>query len=189
MNGFIRLAHAAAIGGLAAFVAYASTAVAQVTPPSGGTISTVAVEGTVDRVSTQGLTVKTTDGVTQLFRFLEKVFVHDGRPQPDDELSGLRPGTTVVVHYSGSGASATVQEVDRIDGEGLKITEGHVTAIDRRKGTIKVRLDNGTTETLRLSNRVSRNVGRDLDAAGTRVTVYYTDDKGEKEVHYFRRKK
>lgn len=187
MNAITRLAHAAAIGSLAALGAQASPAGAQVMPPEGGTTSTV--EGTVEGVSTQGLTVKTTDGVTQLFRFLEKIFVHDGRPQPDDELSGLRRGTTVVVHYSGTSESATIQEIDRIDGDGLKITEGTVTAIDRTNGTIKVRLANGSTETLRLSNRVSRNVGRDLDAAGTQVVVYYTDAKGTKEVHYFRRKK
>ena len=48
---------------------------------------------------------------------------------------------TVVIHYSGTGESATVQEIDRLDGDGLKVSEGRVTSIDREKGEIKVRLD------------------------------------------------
>jgi hypothetical protein len=190
MSASGRLAHVTAIASLAALAVHGGPTDAQVTRPAGGTTSTVAVEGTIDAVSPHGLAVKTTDGTTQLFRLLEKIFVHDASPRPDDELSGLHRGMTVVVHYSGMGESATVEEVDRLDGAGLKITEGQVTAIDRNRGEIKVRLQNGTTETLRLSNRVSRHVGRDLDnAAGTPVIVYYTDDQGVKEVHYFRSKR
>jgi len=189
MTASTRLTHATVIAGLAAFAAHGGSAYAQATRPQGGTTDTVSVEGTIDAVSPAGLTIRTTDGITQLFVLLEKIFVHDSRPQPDDELSGLHRGMTVVVHYSGTGAEATVQEVDRLDGAGLKITEGRVTSINRDRDQITVRLENGTTETLKLSNRVSRNEGRDLDAAGSRVVVYYTDDHGVKEVHYFRRKK
>jgi hypothetical protein len=130
--------------------------------------------------------VKTTDGTTQFFRLLEKVFVH-GRTGTDDELTGLERGMTVVVHYSGTGPSRTVQEIDRLDGEGLEVAEGHVASIDRVRGEIKIRFDDGRTETLGLSNRVSRNVGRHT-SANTRVVVYYTNNKGVKEVHYFKKK-
>ena len=189
MSASLRLAHATVIAVLAALVAHGGSAAAQVTKPSGGTTDTVSVEGTIDAVLPGTLTVTTTDGTTQLFRLLEKIFVHDSRPQPDDELSGLQRGMTVVVHYSGTGDAATVQEVDRLDGAGLKISEGRVTAINRDRGEITVRLENNTTEKFRLTNRASWNVGRDLDASGTRVVVYYTDSHGVKEVHYFRRKK
>jgi len=161
----------------------------QVMPPSGGQISTVAVEGTIDAVSPEGnsLSVRTTDGTTQFFRLLEKVFVHG--IDPNDELIGLTQGTAVVIHYSGSGSSATVQEVDRIDGNGLNITEGVVTSINRDRGEIKVRYDNQTSETFRLSNRAARDSGRDLNKAEhVRVIVYYTNKHGVKEVHYFKRK-
>jgi hypothetical protein len=165
-----------------------AAAAAQVKAPTGGTIDTVAVEGTIDLISpgTQSLSVKTTDGTTQLFRLLEKVFVH-GRTGADDELKGLERGTTVVVHYSGSGQSAIVHEIDRIDAQGLEISEGQVTSIDRVRGEIKIRFDDGRTETLKLSNRVSRNVGRNT-SVNTRVVVYYTNNKGVKEVHYFKKK-
>jgi hypothetical protein len=160
----------------------------QIKAPSGGQTSTVAVEGTIEAVSPEGdsLSVRTTDGTTQLFRLLEKVFVHGDGPQ---ELLGLRQGTPVVIHYSGSGASATVQEVDRIDSQGLRITEGVVTSINRDRGEINVRFDNKTTETFKLTNRAAKDVGRDLNKADhPRVIVYYTTDRGVKEAHYFRKK-
>jgi len=183
------LARAITLAGVVAAVAAGVAAgTPQVTPPAGGTIDTVAVEGTIDAVSpgTGSLSVKTTDGTTQFFRLLEKVFVH-GKTGTDDELSGLQRGMRVVVHYAGSGGSVTVQEIDRLDGGGLEVTEGHVASIDRARGEIKVRLDDNRTETLKLSNRVSRNVGRDTKP-DTRVIVYYTNIKGVKEVHYFKTK-
>ncbi|HEX8029286.1 MAG TPA: hypothetical protein VF491_12520 [Vicinamibacterales bacterium] len=159
----------------------------QVLPPSGGQTSTVAVEGTIETVTVNGVSVRTTDGTTQLFRLLEKVFVHG--TNPNSELIGLRPGTPVVIHYSGSGESATVQEVDRIDGNGLRITEGVVTSINREGDEIKVRFDDNTTETFTLTNRAAHDGGRDIKKGDhPRVIVYYTDNKGVKEVHYFRKK-
>ena len=161
----------------------------QIMKPSGGQTATVAVEGTIEAVSPEGnsLSVRTTDGTTQLFRLFEKMFVH--ADDANDELIGLRPGTAVVIHYSGSGESATVQEVDRIDGDGLRITEGVVTSINRNRGEIKVRFDNRKSETFKLTNRATKDVGRDLNQADhPRVIVYYTSNRGIKEVHYFRKK-
>ena len=182
------LPRAIALAGILGAVVADVAAGPQVKPPSGGTIDTVAVEGTIDVWSpgTQSLSVKTTDGTTQFFRLLEKVFVY-GKAGADDELKGLSPGTKVAVHYSGAGQSATVQEIDRLDADGLEVTEGRVSSIDRGRGEIKVRRDDGRTETLKLSNRVSRNVGRDT-TPNTRVIIYYTNNKGVREVHYFKRK-
>lgn len=175
---------------LAGIVIAAAAALAaatpQVTPPSGGTIDTVAVEGTIDIISPGTLTVRAIDGTTHLFKWLEKAFVH-GTAETGDELKGLQKGMTVVVHYSATGESATAEEIDRIDGGGLRVTEGRVTSIDRQHGEIKVRLDDNRMETLKLSNRVSRNVGKNT-IPNTRVVVYYTDDKGVKVVHYFKQK-
>ena len=172
--------------GVLAVTAYLAGA-GQVMPPSGGQTGTVAVvEGTVERVSPEFVSVRTTDGTTQLFRLLEKTFVHGA--SPNDELIGLRPGTLVAIHYSGSGTSATAQEVDRIDGNGLKISEGRVKSINHDRGEIKVRFDNETTETFKLTNRVAREVGDVNSADHPRVIVYYTNNRGVKEVHYFRQK-
>lgn len=172
--------------GVLAVTAYLAGA-GQVMPPSGGQTGTVAVEGTVERVSPEFVSVRTTDGTTQLFRLLEKAFVHGASPH--DELIGLRPGALVVIHYSGTGQAATAQEVDRIDGNGLKITEGVVTSINRDRGEIKVHFDNDKSETFKLTNRAASSVGRDINSADhPRVIVYYTNSRGVKEVHYFRTK-
>jgi hypothetical protein len=181
------LARAMALSGVVGVaVAGVAAGTPQVKPPSGATTETVAVEGTIDVVSPGTLTVIAIDGTTQFFRLLEKVFVH-GKAGTDDELKGLQRGMTVVVHYSGTGQAATVQEIDRIDSDGLEVAEGSVTSIDRARGEIKVRLDDNRTETLKLSNRVSRNVGRNT-TPNTRVIVYFTNNKGVKEVHYFKKK-
>ena len=186
MGASIRL-KSIAMAGVVALAAALPAGSGQIMKPSGGQVSTVAVEGTVERVSPEFVSVRTTDGITQLFRLLEKTFVHG--VDPHDELIGLRPGTAVVIHYSGSGESAIAQEVDRIDGKGLRITEGVVTSINRDRGEIKVRFDNSKTETFKLTNRATKDVGRDLNEADhPRVVVYYTSNRGVKEVHYFRKK-
>lgn len=187
MGASIR-ANAIAAAAIAASVVTGYFAYAdQVMPPSGGQGGTVTIEGTIEKVSPEFVSVRTTDGTTQLFHLLEKTFVHG--VDPNDELIGLRPGTLVAIHYSGAGASATAQEVDRIDGNGLKISEGRVTSINRDRGEIKVKFDNGSSETFKLTNRVAKEVGHDLkDADHPRVVVYYTNNRGVKEVHYFRTK-
>ena len=98
------LARAIALAGVVAIVAAGIAAgTPQVKSPTGGTIDTVAVEGTIDVVSPGTISVKAIDGTTQFFRLLERVFVH-GKAGTDDELKGLQRGMTVVVHYSGTGA-------------------------------------------------------------------------------------
>lgn len=72
----------------------------QMKAPSGGQTGTVAVEGTIERVSPEFVSVRTTDGTTQLFHLLEKMFVHGA--SGNDELIGLHPGTLVAVHTPGA---------------------------------------------------------------------------------------
>jgi hypothetical protein len=55
---------------------------------------------------------------------------------------------------------------------------------------ISVKLTNGTTQTLRLSERAASDVGKDIDRAsdGTvDVVVYYKNEAGQRVVHYFKR--
>lgn len=183
MRATTRLTSTAAVVALVLPVAAAG----QVAPPSGLQTGTVTIEGTVEKVSPEFVQLRTTDGTTQLFRLLEKTFVHGA--DPNDELIGLRQGTLVAIHYSGSGAAATAQEVDRIDAAGLRISEGRVTSINRDRGEIKVTFDNGKSETFKLTNRVTGEIGRDLTKDDhPRVIVYYTNNRGVKEVHYFKKK-
>ena len=48
--------------------------------------------------------VTTMDGVEHVYQFTKNLIVHGGRKPGVDALEGLRDGTTVVIHYTASGA-------------------------------------------------------------------------------------
>ena len=165
---------------------------AQTAPPIGGLSGTVALEGTVDQegAAANTVVVKTADGVRHVFHFTKDLLVHGGKSSDASALTGLRAGTTVAVHYTGTGSSAVAQEIDQVGSDGLKVTEGTVTRIDRGKKEITVRFDDNKTETLQLTDRAAAGTGRDLDETpgnGTRIAVYYTDESGRRVVHFFKK--
>jgi hypothetical protein len=162
------------------------------TVPVSGVTGSMALEGTVDEEyrAANTVIVKTADGVRHAFHFTKDLLVHGGKGSGVDALQGLRVGTSVVVHYTAAGDVESAQEIDRVGGEGLKMTEGMVTRVDRGQKQITVRFDNGTIETFRLTDRAAASVGKDIDrngANGTKVVVYYTDEAGQKVAHYFKK--
>ena len=76
--------------------------------------------------------VTTMDGVEHVYQFTKNLIVHGGKKPGVDALEGLRDGAIVVIHYTGNGAQAAAEEIDVLGEEGLKITEGVVTDIERR---------------------------------------------------------
>jgi hypothetical protein len=168
-----------------------STAVAaQDGPPINGLTGRVALEGTVEQeyAGANAVMVKTADGVRYLFHFTKNLLVHGSKGTGVDALKGLLPGTTVAVHYTVSDGEAAAQEIDRVGDDGLESTEGTVVRIDRGRKQIAIRFDDGKTETFRLSESAAQDAGRDLDTAASaagRVTVYYTDESGQRVVHFF----
>jgi hypothetical protein len=180
-----------ALAVLVELVAGVSIALAGQSPPP--VRGTIALEGTVAKIYAAANTVivETIDGVEHVVHFTKDLLVHGGKGTGVDALRGLREGSTVVVHYRVEGGQESAQEIDSIGDEGLKVTEGVVARIDRGQKQITIRFDNGTTETLRLTDRAAADVGRDIDqpAAGdTRVVVYYSDDSGSRVAHFFKRK-
>jgi hypothetical protein len=139
--------------------------------------------------------VTTIDGMDHVYHFTRDLVVHGGKAPGVDALQGLREGTTVVVHYTVHEAEESAQEIDRIGGGGLQVSEGVVTRIDRGRRQITIRFDNGKTETLLLTDRAAADAGKDVDqvVAGetsvreTRVIVYYADEGGRRVAHFFRR--
>jgi hypothetical protein len=152
----------------------------------------VATEGTVKQFY-RGLNivvVKTIDGVEHIYDFTKDLIVHGGRKPGIDALEGLREGTTVVVHYSTTGGKASAEEIDVLGDDGLRITEGMVVKIDRRKQEVTIGFANGKTETLQTTSRAlaeSRGVLDDSGRTSPRIVVYYADEAGRKVAHYFRR--
>lgn len=167
-------------------------AVAQQGPPIQGVTGTVAVEGTVTKEydAAHTVVVAAVDGTEHVFHFAKGLLIHGSGKSGEEALRGLHTGTSVVVHYTVSGSDKTAHELDVVGGQGLKVTEGIVTRVDRSRKQITIRFDSGTTETLSLTDRAAADVGKDVDAAAgtTRIAVYYTDASGQRVVHFFRKK-
>jgi hypothetical protein len=152
----------------------------------------IATEGTMKQFyrAANVVIVKTMDGVEHVYHFTKDLIVHGGKKPGVDALEGLREGTTVVIHRTVSGAEASVEEIDLVGDEGLKITEGSVTRIDRRNQEITIKYANGKTETLQMTSRAAAGSGAGIDDSGeegTKVVVYYSDEAGHKVAHYFKR--
>jgi hypothetical protein len=92
-------------------------------------------------------------------------------------LDGLRPGTSVVVHYSVKGIQTSADANDAVERSGSSVNEGIVTNVDRSTKHITIRFAGGSTETLRLTRSTS---------GGGRVIVYYPDRSGQQVAHYFK---
>jgi hypothetical protein len=160
-----------------------SNAQAPQTPVGHGTI---ALEGTMKTFykGVNVIVVSTMDGVEHTYHFAKDLVVHGGGKGPEG-LQGLKEGTTVVLHYSGTGADALAQEIDVVgDNQGLKITEGRVMHIDRGRKEITIQFPNGKSDTFRLTDRAAAE-GKG-DEAGGKVIIYYADEGGQRVAHYFR---
>jgi hypothetical protein len=158
-------------------------------PPVQGT---VALEGTTKKVYAAAhiVVVKTIDGVEHIIHYTKDLLVHGGKGAGVDALQGLDEGSTVVVHYTAASAEETAQEIDRVGDKGLKITEGVVERVDRRRKQMTIRYANGKRETLRLTDRAAAEAEQDINQASgdaTKVVVYYSDETGRKVAHYFKR--
>jgi hypothetical protein len=156
------------------------------TVPTLGVTGTMALEGTIqsEYEGVNLITVNAIDGARHVFHLTKDLLVHGGKGNGPDALRGLRAGTTVVIHYTTAGEVESAQEIDRIGEGGLKVTEGTVARVDSGRRQIVIRFDDGKTETLRLTERAA---GYAVPAENARITVYYTDDTGEKIAHYFKR--
>jgi hypothetical protein len=164
----------------------------QEAPPIGGVNGSIALEGTVDQEykAANTVIVKTLDGVRHLFHLTGKTVVHGTESAGADALRGLEAGSAVVVHYAADAGEQTALEVDRLGDKGLKTVQGVVTRVDRGGRSIAIRLADGSTQTLRLTERAATDVGKDVDRAAadsTTVIVYYADEAGQRVAHYFKR--
>jgi hypothetical protein len=166
----------------------AAPVIAQTPPPAQGT---VALEGTMKRFyqAANVVVVATIDGVEHAFRFAGDLLVHGGKGAGPDALAGLREGSTVVVHYAANAAGQTAQEIDVVGDAALKVTEGTVTRLDRRHQQITVRYEGGKTETFRLTDLAAAEAPKDAETepGPGKVAIYYSDERGQKIVHYFKR--
>jgi hypothetical protein len=159
---------------------------AQSGPPIQGTM---ALEGTMTKFyrGLNALVVTTADGAEHVYHFTKRLVVHGGKGAGTDALEELKPGTAVLVHYRIDTRGEAVEEIDSLDGDGLKIVEGVVTHLDRRRRQITLKLPDGTIDTLRLTNLAAEEADDIGDAGTITVTVYYSTESGHRVAHYFKK--
>jgi hypothetical protein len=153
------------------------------------------VEGTVSKVdgATKTIVIKTADGSEQALRFVERTSVHGSEKTAagsKDAFHGLKEGSAVVAHYTANGSKKTAEEVDDVGKEGLKVTEGTVSRIDRGAKTIAIQTADGVEQTYRLTDHAAKDAGKDIAHGAEkseRVTVYYTEEAGHKIAHFFKK--
>jgi hypothetical protein len=171
-------------------VASAQSQPTQDTPPRptvGGTGS-IGLDGTIDTFEkeTSRAVIKTADGVRHVFHLTKKTAVHGARTTTKDVPADLDAGSHVVVHYVREGGEHTAVEVDRVGEDGLKPLHGAVTHVDRGAKTLAVRLEDGSTMTLHLTERAAKDAGKDVKRAD-KVVVYYADEGGKRVAHFFKK--
>ena len=151
------------VAGMAAVIGGANARAAQQPPPIQGVTGTIATEGTIQETdeAAHKILVKAADGIERLFHLSARSAIHGSDAAGNEALRALKKGTRVVVHYTAEGENLTAEEIDRLGDEGLKQIEGKVTAVNRGARTISIRLANGTTQTLRLSDRAASDVSDD----------------------------
>ena len=152
-----------------------------------------AVHGAIKKIdaATKIIVVKTTDGTEHTMHFLDKTAVHGvdaSAAAAKDSWHGLKEGTEVVAHYTTKGTEDTAVEIDKVGKDGLKMTAGTIKDIDRGGKTLVVKSSDGVESTFRLTDHAAKDGGKDVAKGvekGAKVTVYYTEDAGNKIAHYF----
>jgi arginine repressor len=150
-----------------------------------------AVSGTVQKVDagTKTVVVKTADGTEHTFHFVERTSVQGADAGAKDTFHGVKEGSEVVVHYSKKGTEETAEEIDHVGKDGLKVTEGTVSKIDRGGKTLVVKTADGAEETFHLTDHAAKDAGKGVGEGAERsgkVTVYYTEKAGRKVAHFFK---
>ena len=152
-----------------------------------------AIHGTITKIDRAAKTaaVKTADGTEQVVHFVARTAVHGAdktAAAADDVFHGVKEGSEVVVHYTAKGtektADVTAEEVDQIGKDGLHVTEGTVSRIDKGGKELVVKTKDGTEETYRMTDRAGKDIGKGAEKTG-KVTVYYTEEGGRKVAHFF----
>ncbi len=154
-----------------------------------------AVDGSVKKIdaASKVVVVKTADGTEHTFHYADDLVVHgrkDSVKGTRDALHGVSEGSEVAVHYSEVGGRETAHEIDRLGGDGLKVTEGTVSHVDRAGRKVSIKTADGTEESFDLTRRAAKDTGKDVVEGAdktAKVSVYYTEDAGKKTVHFIKK--
>ena len=141
--------------------------------------------GTIEKVDSTAKTivVKTGGGTEHTIRVTDGATVKGIK----EGFNGLREGSQIVARTTGTGADEVAMEVGKISEEGFRATDGTVEKFEKNTKTIVVKNVHGAKKTFELGGKALEDAGKATGAGitkGTIVTVYYTEEDGEKVAYY-----
>lgn len=144
------------------------------------------VHGTVKKVdkATKTVVVKTADGTEHTIKVADHATVHGTK----EGFDGLKEGSEVVARSTAKGAEETADELGKVGKDGMKVTKGTVTNVDKDTKTVVVKSADGTEKTFDYSGHAAEDVGKTVGKGSektAKVTVYYTEQAGKKIAHFF----
>ena len=158
--------------------------------------------GVVTKVDSAAKTiaVKTADGTEHVFKYTGKTTMraskevaHGAKVGSVDTYMAGKEGTHVVVHYTGEGAEKTAVGVEDFGKDGLKVSKGTVTHVDKAAKTVTVKTEDGTEETFHVAKDAAVDTAHGavkgseyVAKEGEHVTVHYSDEAGKKVAHFIR---
>src|SRR5215467_14040488 len=129
-----------------------------------------AIHGTVTKIDTASktITIEGSDGRKETLRVSQKTTVY--MKAPSGQLgkrpwTDLKDGSEVVAHYSKRGTEAVATEVDKVGVDGLKTSEGTLSAIDKGARTVSVKTADGAEDTYHLTEQAAKTAGIDTAKA------------------------
>lgn len=144
------------------------------------------IHGTVKKIDkdTKTVVVKTADGTEHTIKVADQATVH-GTEQGFD---GLKEGSEVVARCTEKGADKTADDLGKVGKDGMKVTKGTITKIDKDTKTMVVKSADGTEKTFEYTDDAAKDLGKATGKGtekGAKVTVYYTEEGGKKVAHFF----
>lgn len=144
------------------------------------------IHGTVKKVdkSTKTVIVKTTDGTEHTIKVTDQATVHGTK----EGFDGLKEGSEVVARSTAKGTETTADDIGRVGKDGMKVTKGTVTKIDKDTKTVVIKSADGTEKTFDYTDNAAKDMGKAVGQGtekGAKVTVYYTEEAGKKIAHFF----
>ncbi len=86
------------------------------------------------------------------------------------------------------GTEKTADDLGKIGEDGMKVTKGTITKVDKGTKTVVVKSADGTEKTFEYTGNAAKDVGEAVGKGtekATKVTVYYTEEMGKKIAHFF----
>lgn len=161
-----------------------------------------AVSGAVTKVDKEAKTigVKTADDAEHVFHYTEKTAIRGAHATAKGAKAGAldtyfagKEGTHVIVRYTEKGADKTASSVDDFGKDGLKVSEGTVTKVDKAGHTVAIKTEDGAETTYDWGKDATIDTEHGVVKStqyvakeGDKVVVHYSEDAGKKVVHFFK---